>query len=247
MKRIIVTLALFFCLTTAASAAELLMFSMKSCPYCRDFLKEVAQEYKDTEHAKVLPLRIISMDRPVAPRWFDDAYNRRTIDGVAGTPTFIIFDSGEEIARLVGYTSKGDFYSDIGKFIKQNRKKLENGVGRNPIPFEKDTEMTPKYALQESLGEAPDRTNSSDGFSPRSSEGSHNKKEMSDPTDSPLGPMNEFGDARVPPPGVKNSRDLFQHMYKTPKEAVKASHWFGCNGTVHYHDKEDVWMPCEMN
>ena len=66
------------------------------------------------------------------------------------------------------------------------------------------------------------------------------------PKDKPIGPMNEFGDARVAPEGVINSRDLFQHMYKTPKEAVKASHWFGCHGTVHYHEKEDVWMPCEM-
>ena len=61
------------------------------------------------------------------------------------------------------------------------------------------------------------------------------------------GPMDEFGSPRVPPEGVINSRDLFQHMYKTPEEAVKASHWFGCHGTVHYHDKEDVWMPCSMD
>ena len=61
------------------------------------------------------------------------------------------------------------------------------------------------------------------------------------------GPMDEFGSPRIPPEGVINSRDLFQHMYKTPEEAVKASHWFGCHGTVHYHDKEDVWMPCSMN
>ena len=61
------------------------------------------------------------------------------------------------------------------------------------------------------------------------------------------GPMDEFGNARVPPPGVINSRDLFSHMYKTPEEAVKASDWFGCHGTIHYHKDENVWMPCSMN
>ena len=61
------------------------------------------------------------------------------------------------------------------------------------------------------------------------------------------GPMDDFGNARVPPPGVINSRDLFKHMYKTAEEAVKASHWFGCHGTIHYHKDENVWMPCSMN
>jgi thioredoxin-related protein len=60
------------------------------------------------------------------------------------------------------------------------------------------------------------------------------------------GPMDEFGSRRVPPPGVINSRDLFQHMYKTPKEALKASDWFGCHGNIHYHKDENVWMPCSM-
>jgi hypothetical protein len=58
--------------------------------------------------------------------------------------------------------------------------------------------------------------------------------------------MDDFGNARVPPEGVINSRDLFQHMYKTPKEALKASEWFGCHGNVHYHEAENVWMPCTM-
>ena len=61
------------------------------------------------------------------------------------------------------------------------------------------------------------------------------------------GPMDDFGNARVAPPGVINSRDLFKHMYKTAEEAVKASHWFGCHGTIHYHKDENVWMPCSMN
>ena len=60
------------------------------------------------------------------------------------------------------------------------------------------------------------------------------------------GPMDDFGSARVPPEGVINSRDLLQHMYKTPKEALKASEWFGCHGNVHYHEAENVWMPCTM-
>lgn len=225
MKRVILTIALFFCLTSTAVATEILMFSMKSCSYCRSFLQEVAQEYNNTEHAKLMPLRIISMDRTVAPKWFDEAYDRRAIDGIVGTPTFIIWD-GEERARLVGYTGKDKFYADISRFIKDNKSQLEARVGKNRIPFEKASEMTPKEALEESLGKAPDRTdNVPDHKEPKST-----------------------GTMVLPAPeGVINSTDLFQHMYKTPAEAVKASQWFGCNGTIHFHAKEDVWMPCAMN
>ena len=60
------------------------------------------------------------------------------------------------------------------------------------------------------------------------------------------GPMDEFGSVRPYPEGVINSRDLFQHMYKTPEEALKASDWFGCHGNIHYHKDEKVWMPCSM-
>ncbi len=49
-----------------------------------------------------------------------------------------------------------------------------------------------------------------------------------------------------PPEGVINSRDIFKHMYKTAEEALKASKWLGCNGNIHYHDEEAVWMPCVM-
>lgn len=49
-----------------------------------------------------------------------------------------------------------------------------------------------------------------------------------------------------PPDGVINSRDIFQHMYQTAEEALAASKWLGCNGNVHFHDDENVWMPCVM-
>jgi hypothetical protein len=49
-----------------------------------------------------------------------------------------------------------------------------------------------------------------------------------------------------PPEGVINSRDIFKHMYPTAEEALKASKWLGCNGNIHYHDEEAVWMPCVM-
>ena len=139
MKKVIFTLALWFCLTSSAYAAEMLMFSMKSCGYCRAFLKEVAPTYANTEHAKLLPLRIISMDQKTAPKWFDDAYNKKRIDSIVGTPTFVIFSNGTEVARLIGYQGKEKFYKDISKFIANNKKQLQ------------DTLNDPKYHMKQDM------------------------------------------------------------------------------------------------
>ena len=147
MKKLILAFALFFIMTTTAMAAELIMFSMASCGYCQAFLKEVAPTYADSEAAKLLPLRIISMDRRTAPKWYDKAYNARKIDGIAGTPTFVVFDNGEERARLIGYNGKERFYEDITNFIESNRKPLERTVGKRTIPYEAETEVDYKSAL----------------------------------------------------------------------------------------------------
>ena len=258
MKRIILSIILLFCLTTNAYTAELLMFSMKSCRYCRNFLKEVAQEYKNTEHAKVLPLRIISMDRTTAPKWFDLAYDQQRIDPIKGTPTFIVWDNGQEVARLIGYNGKQKWYDDISRFINDNRQKLTERVGRNPLVYEPETEMTPEFALKESMGDVPDQTGG--GFAPRS-EGSDTKHRGSGvqgqqhPTvpffTPPLGAEKQKPKVKEVPEknedGVFMSDDIMDHIYDTHEEAIKAALWFGCEG-VHTHKMNGklIWMPCRM-
>jgi len=216
MKKLILTIALVLTMTTSAMAAELLMFSMASCGYCQKFLKEVAPTYAESKQAKLLPLRIISMDRRAAPKWFEKAYDAKKIDGIAGTPTFVVFDNGEEKARLIGYQSKERFYEDMSNFIESNRKYLEMSKGKNPIPYEPDTEM--------------------DYLQAQIVEGKKVKREGSQKKTDKL------------PNGVINSRDIFDHIYKTRTEAEIASMWLGCRG-VHTHKMKDgsiIWMPCSM-
>ena len=226
MKNIIITIALFFIMTTSALAAELIMFSMASCGYCQNFLKEVAPTYADTDAAKILPLRIISMDRKTAPKWFDQAYNKGKIDGVVGTPTFIVFDSGEEKARLIGYQGKERFFDDINRFIDSNRVHLQRSAGKSTIPYEEETEVDYKTALIQDK---------------KVMEGSHNKIEEKK--------VMPHENEKLPN-GVINSNDIFDHIYKTRKEAEIAAMWIGCGNEVHTHEMPDgdgvIWMPCAM-
>ena len=234
MKKVIFTLALWFCLTSSAYAAEMIMFSMNSCGYCRAFLKEVAPTYADTKHAKILPLRIISMDQKTAPKWFDKAYNEKRIDPIIGTPTFVIFNDGTEVARLIGYGGKDKFYDDIGKFIDSNREKLTQAINDPKIPYEEGQELDPKTALKNEEGSL-----------------------TTTPQQSPFVPFVQNKAAESPvlpdelekfPNGVYKSRDIMDHQYKTETEAQIAANFLGCIGThSHMMAAGKVYMPCTMN
>ena len=238
MKKVIFTIALWFCLTSTAYAAEMLMFSMKSCGYCRAFLKEVAPTYADTEHAKLLPLRIISMDQKTAPKWFDEAYTDKRIDPIVGTPTFVIFNNGTEVARLIGYQGKEKFYKDISKFINSNREKLQQALNAPKIPYEEGHELDPKDALRE--------------------EGSHTSAPQQSPfvpftpdlgIDSPRDKNTNMHTDKLEkfPNGVYKSRDILDHQYKTETEAQVAANFLGCLGThTHMIKGEKIYMPCQM-
>ena len=238
MKKVIFTIALWFCLISTAYAAEMLMFSTKTCGYCRAFLKEVAPTYADTEHAKLLPLRIISMDQKTAPKWFDEAYTDKRIDPIVGTPTFVIFNNGTEVARLIGYQGKEKFYKDISKFINSNRDKLQQALNAPKIPYEEGHELDPKDALREegSHTSAPQQSPFVP-FTPELGIDSPRDKNTNMHTDK----LEKF------PNGVYKSRDILDHQYKTETEAQIAANFLGCLGThTHMIKGEKIHMPCTM-
>ena len=236
MKKFILTLAIWIGLTASAYATEMIMFSTKTCGYCRNFLREVAPTYSDTEYAKLLPLRIISMDTKAAPKWFSKAYDERRIDGISGTPTFVIFSNGNEVARLIGYGGKERWYADIKDFVDNNRKQLEESAGQNPVPHEPGVELDPKTASEELI----------------SNEGSHSKSVPRQ--QSPFVPFlvpdtNPHTKAEGKDEnGVFLSNDIMDHQYATPEEAIRAAvDRFNCEG-IHSHmiKGKKVWMPCKM-
>ena len=72
------------------------------------------------------------------------------------------------------------------------------------------------------------------------------------PKEIPLPPLVDLPTLNSPhressrPEGVIDSRIIFDHMYKTPTEALTAAEWLQCGPNIHYHKKENVWMPCNM-
>ncbi len=118
----------------AARAAELVMFDRAGCAWCLRWEKEIGPIYPKTEEGRLLPLRRISLDRPLP-------------DGlglaapVRYTPTFVILDEGREIGRITGYIGEYAFWgllSDmVAKFPERLRTPAAGRTGALTAPHEK--------------------------------------------------------------------------------------------------------------
>lgn len=256
MKKIIITLLLFFITTTAASAAELIMFSSKSCGYCRSFLNEVAPIYNKQDFSELLPLRIIDMDTREAPQWFASAYDDKRIDPITGTPSFVVFDRGHEIARLVGYSGKENFLTDMNNFVNDNRGDLKLSKGMGTIPYEEKHEVllseVSKYLGQKSgfQRKRPSPRHEGSGTTFNFEGSSHDSTHESGSKEGDVGTLEKHSPHKaIPrfPNGVIKSRDILDHVYETETEAQIAANFLGCDGThSHIINGKVIWMPCLM-
>jgi len=76
-------------------------------------MKEVAVDYEYRD----MPLVII--DAYNQPDWFKEAYKENRIKPIRGTPTFIIWNGRKELGRLVGYSGKEWFYTNLDSIFKK--------------------------------------------------------------------------------------------------------------------------------
>ncbi|MFP4326731.1 MAG: thioredoxin family protein [Paracoccaceae bacterium] len=97
----------------AGRAAELIMVEQHGCAYCDAWDAEVAPEYSKTDEGKFAPLRRVQL-RDGAP------------DGVRFarpalfTPTFILVEEGEELARIEGYPGEDFFWGLLDRMLRDH-------------------------------------------------------------------------------------------------------------------------------
>jgi len=99
---------LFLCLMSlSVSAASLVMFDRKGCPWCAKWHAEIGvKAYNAGPEGRVAPLRILDVASP-RPK------DLKGIGGIVGTPTFVLIENGREIDRLVGYPGKQVFFGRV--------------------------------------------------------------------------------------------------------------------------------------
>ena len=86
-----------------AAAAELVMVEQAGCPWCAAFDREIGPIYPKTDEAERAPLRRIDISDPIPEDLELDSRPRVT-------PTFILVDDGEEVARIEGYPGEDLFW-----------------------------------------------------------------------------------------------------------------------------------------
>ena len=99
-------------LALPVAAAELVMVEQSGCEWCARWNAEIAPAYPKTTEGKFAPLRRV--DLRAMPT--DLEISRR----VSFTPTFLIVENGQEIARLEGYPGQDFFWPLLSKLLKTN-------------------------------------------------------------------------------------------------------------------------------
>ena len=107
---IIAPLLLSYLIALPAFSAQLIMVEEAGCVYCKKFNDEIAPAYPNTAEGKLAPLRRVDL----ADGWPTDL---SMIEPDTLTPTFILIDNDQEIARLYGYQGDEFFWFLLGEML----------------------------------------------------------------------------------------------------------------------------------
>jgi len=102
--------------TSAARTAELVMFEQEFCEWCETWHLDIGTVYAKTDEGKVLPLRLVDIDK-------DRPKDLEKFGAIRFTPTFIVVDNGKEVGRILGYPGEENFYWLLGEIIGKLGKK----------------------------------------------------------------------------------------------------------------------------
>jgi thioredoxin-related protein len=112
MRNFISSLALIIFAIPAHAEMALVMVEEQGCMWCARWSAEIAPIYPKTTEGKSAPLRRMDVKAPPP-----DDLTFKTAPHY--TPTFILVDNGQEIARIEGYPGEDFFWGLLGVMLKQ--------------------------------------------------------------------------------------------------------------------------------
>ena len=222
MKKFIYILAISFLVFFAsqALAKELLVLSGNKSQNSERWKAEVLPEYPKSEVGKNLPAKIVVVQGKNFPEWLAKAMEEGRVGEIIGTPTFIIWDEGvkKEIGRVEGYTQKPRFYSQLTEAMAEVDKGMHPG------------------RREGSGGHHEEESGSTQRH--EGSGGKHEEESGRNQHQEGSGGQQPGGDSEM-------SRDIMDHMYKSPEEAKRASEALGFGGEIHTHESPQgtIYMP----
>ena len=107
MTAALATIAVLLLASLPASAAELVMFDRKGCPWCAKWHAEIGEKgYATAPEAVTAPLRVYVLGTPMPQ-------DIKKLMPIVGTPTFVLVENGVEIDRFEGYPGKSVFFGRL--------------------------------------------------------------------------------------------------------------------------------------
>lgn len=97
-------------LAGAVQAAELIMYELAGCPYCRQWLAEVGPGYPNSPQGRIAPLRRHLKDgTPLV--------GVALASPITAIPTFVLVEDGKEVGRITGFIGPEFFYPMMDELI----------------------------------------------------------------------------------------------------------------------------------
>ena len=93
-----------------ALAAELLMFELQGCPWCRLWRSEVGPAYPKSVEGQRAPLRTVDIKGPPPEGVVLEK-------PVTSAPTFVLVEDGREVGRITGYPGADFFWALLEDLI----------------------------------------------------------------------------------------------------------------------------------
>jgi hypothetical protein len=104
---------LWFVQAAAAQTIELVMVEQAGCYHCTEWKKTIGPIYPKTPEGAYAPLRMVSRADAPPP---DVTFARP----VNFTPTFILVENGQELARIEGHPGEDFFWGLLDMMLRQN-------------------------------------------------------------------------------------------------------------------------------
>lgn len=105
-----------------AAAAELVMVEQVGCAYCQLWHKQIGHIYPVAAVSDVAPLRTVQLGEI-------DSAGFEITRPVVFTPTFLLVDDGQELARLEGYAGEDFFWPMVEKMVAEHAGPLPSASG----------------------------------------------------------------------------------------------------------------------
>lgn len=115
--------AFWLSLAPMAQAIELVMVERKGCHYCIEWQTDIGPIYPKTKEGAFAPLRVVDID-DAPPDGME--FDRK----ILFTPTFVLVDDGQELARIEGYPGEDFFWGLLTMMLKDNTG-FEDGAKTN--------------------------------------------------------------------------------------------------------------------